>query len=209
MLGVQNFAWGPYKIGYLEWDGKQWIDQAAPCFEATEEWEHGSVYEPNVLWHDDKWHMWYVAGSNRENYLIQGYAESEDGQHWGSHSIFAPEEMKMFDFCVQPRNGGFDAIFSRLHVDKSTPPPPETGLWWCHANKPSGKLEDWSKPVQIMTAEDKGWHKGAFKPSLAFADDGKKALIFFDGMYNTGDPGPFPFVLTLGCLEIELPGPST
>ena len=29
--------------------------------------------------------------------------------------------------------------------------------------------------------------------------------MFFDGMYRTSDPGPFPFVFTLGCLEMTLP----
>jgi len=53
------------------------------------------------------------------------------------------------------------------------------------------------EPVHIMTAEDRGWHKGSFKPSLQFGEDGK-AWVFFDGMYNTGDPGPFPFALRWG-----------
>lgn len=202
--GAAEFAWGPYRIGYLEWDGKQWADQAAPCFEATEDWEHGSVYEPNLIWHDGKWKLWYVAGSNRDNYLVHGYAESDDGEHWGMHTLFASEELQMFDFCVRKRNGRFDAVFTRLHIGK-TKPPPETGLWWCQADQPSGRLSDWSNPVQIMTAEDRGWHKGPFKPSLQFDDDGKRAWVFFDGMYDTGDPSPFPFALTLGCLEIELP----
>ena len=201
--GGAEFVWGPYAIGYLEWDGSRWIDQATPCFEATEDWEHGSVYEPNVLWHEGKWKMWYVAGSNQSNYLVHGYAESNDGIRWGPHTIFAPEELKMFDFCVRSRNGGYDAIFSRLHLDKSTPPS-ETGLWWCHADTPSGQLKDWSTPVQIMNAEDKGWHSGPFKPSFQFAEDGKQAWVFFNGMYHTGDASPFPFALTLGCLKIEL-----
>lgn len=201
--GGAEFAWGPYRIGYLEWGDDRWIDQPTPCLRATEDWEQGSVYEPNVLWYEGKWKMWYVAGSNRENYLVHGYAESDDGEHWGPRTIFAPEKMKMFDFCVRQRNGEFNAVFSRLHVGKDTPPP-ETGLWWCHAKESSGQLKDWSEPVQIMTAEDRGWHRGPFKPSLQFGEDGK-AWIFFDGVYNTGDPNPFPFALTQGCLEIELP----
>jgi hypothetical protein len=205
--GGAEFMHGPYKIGYLEWDGEKWTDQPAPCFEATEKWENGSVYEPNIIWHQGKWKLWYVAGANKDNILVHGYAESDDGIHWGSHTMFAPPEMKMFDFCVRPRAEGFDAIFSRLHIGDETPAP-ETGLWWCCAKEPSGNLKDWSAPVQIMTAEDKGWHKGPFKPSLQFAEDGR-AMIFFDGMYNTGEPSPFPFALTLGCLVIELPNGKT
>ena len=91
-------------------DGENWIDQPEPVFVANEDWEHGSVYEPNLLYHDGKWKMWYVAGSNQENYLVQGYAESEDGNDWCKHTVFAPPEMKMFDFCVRQRGDRFDAI---------------------------------------------------------------------------------------------------
>ena len=86
---------------------------------------------------------------------MHGYAESDDDEHWGPHIVFASKEMKMFDFCVCQRKRGFDAIFSRLHIGKDTPSF-ETGLWWCRADKPSGRLQDWSEPIQIMTAEDQG-----------------------------------------------------
>ena len=49
-------------------------------FFANEDWEHGSVYEPNVVYADGKWKMWYVAGSNVEDYLVKGFAESADGR---------------------------------------------------------------------------------------------------------------------------------
>ena len=48
------------------------MDQPEPAFIANEEWEHGSVYEPNLIYHDGKWKMWYVAGSNQEDYLVHG-----------------------------------------------------------------------------------------------------------------------------------------
>src|SRR6185437_10888012 len=124
----------------------------------------------------------------------------------------APPEMKMFDFCVRARPGNaarFDAVFARVWVGEGAPPP-ETGLWWCHSAHPSGNLSDWSQPVQILTAEDRGWHSGPWKPSLAFPDPGSRraavfpAFIFFDGLYRTADPGPFPFAFTLGCLELDL-----
>jgi hypothetical protein len=204
--GAAENLWGPYTIGYLEWDGGNWVDQKQPVFIANEEWERGSVYEPNLVYHDGKWKLWYVAGSNKEDYLVHGFAESEDGlTGWSKHAIFAPPEMKMFDFCVRQRASGFDAIFARVWVRESTPPP-ETGLWWCGAEKPSGRFSDWSRPIQIMTAEDRGWHSGPWKPSLTFNEQsGERALLFFDGLYRTSDPGPFPFAFTLGCLEITLP----
>ena len=198
--------WGPYSIGFLELNDGTWEDRPAPTFAAKEEWEHGSVYEPNLIYHDGKWKMWYVAGSNQENYLVHGYAESEDGcTGWSKHLIFAPPEMKMFDFCVRQRGAEFHAIFSRVWVGAGTPPP-ETGLWWCKAGQPLSNLSNWSKPIQIMTAEDRGWHSGPWKPSLQFDDNlGERALVFFDGLYRTSDPGPFPFAFTLGCVDVYLP----
>lgn len=203
--GAAEHLWGPYTIGFLEWDGAQWVDQPQPAFVAAEDWEHGSVYEPNLIYHDGKWKMWYVAGSNYEDYLVQGYAESADGRSgWSTHTVFAPAGMKLFDFCVRPRGDSFDAVFARVHVG-SGPAPAETGLWWCRAPRPAGVLADWSAPVQITNADDCGWHSGAWKPSLHFDPaNPDHAFVFFDGAYKTDDPGPFPFVFTLGCLELEL-----
>ena len=201
--GAAQNLWGPYTIGFLQWNGEKWIDQPEPAFTASEDWEHGSVFEPNLIYHAGKWRMWYVAGSNQEDYLVQGYAESDDGvTGWSKHAVFAPPEMKIFDFCVRQRGESFDAIFARVWVGPGTPPP-ETGLWWSRAATPSGLLSEWCQPIQIMTAESCEWHAGPWKPSFQFCDD--RALVFFDGLYRTSDPGPFPFAFTLGCLEICLP----
>jgi len=204
--GAAENLWGPYTIGFLEWDGEQWMDQPEPAFTANEDWEHGSVYEPNLIYHDGKWKMWYVAGSNYEDYLIHGYAESDDGaSNWSKHAVFAPPEAKMFDFCVRQRGAVFDAVFARVWVGKGAPPP-ETGLWWCRAERPSGKFSEWSAPIQIMTAEDRGWHAGPWKPTFQFDQQVRnRAIVFFDGLYPTREPGPFPFVFTLGCFPVDLP----
>ncbi|MBV8865302.1 MAG: hypothetical protein JO210_07880 [Acidobacteriaceae bacterium] len=204
--GSAQDLWGPYSIGYLEWDGERWVDQNKPAFVAEHDWERGSVYEPNLIYHDGRWKLWYVAGSNQDDYLVHGYSESQDGcTGWSTHSIFAPPEMKMFDFCVRQRRDGWHAVFSRVWV-KESPPPPETGLWWCRANTPSESFSDWGQPVQIMTSEGANWHSGPWKPCLVFQEgDLGEALLFFDGLYRTNDPGPFPFAFTLGCLELELP----
>jgi hypothetical protein len=204
--GAAENLWGPYTIGYFEWDGEKWTDQPEPAFQANEEWERGSVFEPNLIYHDGKWKMWYVAGSHGEDYLVHGYSESADGRtSWSKQEIFAPPEMKMFDFCVRPRGHQFDAIFSRVWVSGGMPAP-GTGLWHCRSSTPSPKLSDWSEPVQIMTAEDCGWHSGPWKPSFQFDERGPaRAYVFFNGLYRTDDPGPFPFAFTLGCLQIDLP----
>jgi hypothetical protein len=201
--GAAEHIWGPYTIGFLEWDGERWVDQPAPVLVATELWEHGSVFEPNVIYADGQWRMWYVAGSNLENYLVQGYSESADGATgWSAHRIFASEAMKMFDFAVTGTDKGYEAVYSRVGLGPE--PSPATGLWWCRAEFPSANLGDWSQPVQIMTAEDRGWHSGPWKPCLRLDERiPERRFVFFDGNYRTDDPGPFPFVFTLGCLEID------
>ena len=199
--GAAENLWGPYAIGFLEWDGEQWIDQPAPAFVASEPWERGSVYEPNLLYEDGTWKLWYVAGANQHDYLVHGYAESDDGRTgWTARQIFAPPEMKMFDFRVLPVGGAYEAVFSRVSLRGA--PPPETGLWWSRCDSPSARLGDWSEPVQIMTAEDRGWHAGTWKPSAHVSEtDPSRRLVFFSGTYSRHDGSPFPFVFTLGCLE--------
>ncbi|HEU4387328.1 MAG TPA: hypothetical protein VFV34_05990 [Blastocatellia bacterium] len=203
--GADNIQ-GPYTIGYLEWDGGKWIDQEAPVFTGSEDWEHRSVYEPNLVYHDGKWRMWYVAGSNQEDYLVHGYSESVDGRsNWTKHQIVFPPEEKVFDFSVIKTAKGFEAVFSRVWLGKP-PAPAKTGLWWCHAKAPSPRMSDWSAPVQIMTGEDRGWHVGPWKPSLQYGEAGpNKMFVFFDGIYMKKEPGPFPYAFTLGCLEIPRP----
>jgi hypothetical protein len=207
--GAENL-WGPYTIGFLEWDAAsgRWRDFEDPVFRATEEWERGSVYEPNLVWADGKWRMWYVAGSNGADYLVQCYTESEDGASgWSKpRMVFAPEE-KVFDFCAVKVRDGWEAVFSRVHVGAGASPA-QTGLWWCRsgAEVPSPRMEDWSEPMQILTAEDRGWRTGPWKPSLV-VDEGDvgKRWCFFDGIYKRpGDAGPFPFNFTLGCLEFRV-----
>jgi hypothetical protein len=126
------------------WDSKGGRHCPSPAFSANEDWERGSVFEPNLIYHDGKWKMWYVAGSIRQDYLVHGYAESEDGRTgWSKHALFAPPEMRMFDFSVRERGDAFDAIFSRVWLFKEVVPPRETGLWWCIAgnlpNQPSAR----------------------------------------------------------------------
>ena len=203
--GGADYIWGPYTIGYLEWDSVRWVEQPVPAFIAEEDWEHGSVYEPNLIYADGKWKMWYVAGSNHEDYLVHGYAESDDGRtNWTKHTMFAPPEYKMFDFCAIKAGDAYEAVFSRVWLARSEPPP-QTGLWWCTAKAPSSRLADWSEPVQIMTAQGREWHSAPFKPSLQYDDsEPNRMFVFFDGL---PEHPPHPYALTLGCLEINRPFP--
>ena len=203
--GAPENPWGPYSIGYLEWSGNTWVDQSEPVFLPTEGWEHGSVYEPNLIYADGKWKMWYVAGSNMEDYLVQGFSESSDGHSgWSAHKIFAPAEEKIFDFRVIERNGEYEAVFSRVWLGK-TAVPANTGLWWCRSKTLSSELVDWCAPVQIMNADDGGWHAGPWRPSVQYSEsDPNRMFVFFDGGYvKKGDVRGFPYAFTLGCLEVD------
>jgi hypothetical protein len=204
--GAAENLWGPYTIGCLEWNDIKWTNEPQPVFAAKETWERGSVYEPNLIYADGKWKMWYVAGSNQEDYIVQGYVESADGRSgWSERRIFAPAEAKMFDFCVAKTKWGYEAVFSKVCLGKTTPPP-DTGLWWCQADIPSYDFSKWSRPRQIMTAEDRGWHTGPWKPSFQYAETmPQRMVVFFDGIYKTAPSGPFPYAFTLGCLETDRP----
>jgi len=202
--GGAEQVWGPYTIGYLEWDGTRWVEQPTPVFSAEQDWEHRSVYEPNIIYADGKWKMWYVSGSNQQDYLVHGFSESADGRtKWTKHKMFAPAELKLFDFCVIPTSRGFEAVFSRVWLANSEPEN-ATGLWWCHAERASDELSEWSKPVQIMNAENCGWHVGPWKPCVRYCEtDPNRMFVFFDGIYRKNEPGPFPFAFTLGCVEFD------
>jgi hypothetical protein len=204
--GGAGSPWGPYAIGYLEWDGARWVEQPEPAFVAEEAWERGSVYEPNLVYADGLWKMWYVAGSNAEDHLVHGFAESEDGRTgWRHRRVVFPPEEKVFDFAVTRVPGGYEAVFSRVWLGRF-PPPPATGLWWCRADEPSPDPGRWSTPVQIMTAADRGWHAGPWKPSLRYDEsDPDRMFVFFDGQYVVPGRAGFPFVFTLGCLEMDRP----
>ena len=95
--GAAEKLWGPYTIGFLQWDGAQWVDQAEPAFVANEEWEHGSVYEPNLVYHDGRWKIWYVAGSNHEGLPpYMGMRKARMARTgWTKHEVFASSDMKM------------------------------------------------------------------------------------------------------------------
>jgi hypothetical protein len=199
--GGAEQVWGPYTIGYLEWDGTGWVDQHRPVFNPEEEWEHGSVYEPNLVYADGKWKMWYVARSNQKDYIVHGFSESTDGRtNWTKHRVLTQPEFKLFDFRPIQTTTGWVAVFSRVWLAESEPSA-ETGLWWSQCDHLSSQFSDWTGHIQIVNAE-KGWHSGPWKPSMHYSDiDPDRMFVFFDGMYRKNEAGPFPFAFTLGCLE--------
>lgn len=57
-----------------------------------------------------------------------------------------------------------------------------------------------------MTAPDRGWHSGPWKPALRYSETAPdRMLVFFDGLSRTAEAGAFPFAFTLGCLELDRP----
>lgn len=200
--GGAEYVWGPYTIGYLEWDGERWVEQPEPVFTATEVWERGSVFEPNVIYAEGAWKIWYVAGSTQEDYIVHGFSESEDGKSgWSPHKMVFRPEFKVFDFNVCRSELGYEAVFSRVWT-AHTPPPEETGLWWCHSRTAAADMANWSTPVQIMTAERREWHAGPWKPSLQYGEDPRHMFVFFAGLPPAAE---WAHAFTLGCLEVERP----
>lgn len=197
--GAATDYMGPYSIGYVEWDGEKWQDQSAPVFTANEYWEHGSVYEPNLIYHDGKWKMWYVAGANQDDYLVQGYAESPNGRNdWSPHQVFLPQEEKVFDFCVLQTEAGYEAVFSRVDLSGKGAVS-KAGLWWCRAKTPSSKFTDWSEPVRVAES-------GPWKPCLRYGEASAKTMfIFCDGAYPNTSGAGIPLHFTIDCLEADRP----
>jgi hypothetical protein len=164
--GGADYVWGPYTIGYLEWDGERWVDQPQPAFLPNEDWEHGSV--------------------RAEPHLRRRQVEDV--------------------VCGRLQPAGPPGSW-RVWLGKADPPA-ATGLWWTHSKTPSSDRPDWAEPVQIMTAEDQGWHAGPWKPCLRYGEaNPSRMFVFFDGAYTRKEAGPFPYAFTLGCLETERPAP--
>ena len=211
MRDAADNLWGPYTIGFLEWDGNRWVDRPeAVLMPPTRTGNTAASTSQTYL---SRWQMEDVVRRRvKPGRLscarLRGKLEMASPVGASTRSLRRPE-MKMFDFCVRQRGHDFHAIFARVWVAQGAPPP-DTGLWWCRADSPSSNLSHWSQPIQIMTAADRGWHSGPWKPSFQFdRDSGQRALLFFDGLYRTNDPGPFPFAFTLGCADLSLPPQSS
>lgn len=199
-----SFA-GPYSIGYLEWDGSHWNRHGdSPVFTPTESWEAPNVAEPNVIYYDGKWRMWYLAGPDKANRFLQAYAESADGTADWKKRIYLPGEQNVFDNVVIAANGRFECVFAKGSL-ASANLGPEDGLFWQWADHPYAEAESWSKPVQILSPLDAraDWHAaGVWKPSFHYSEtDPTRAFIFFDGGYLS--TGSYP-VFTLGCIQCQL-----
>jgi len=201
---------GPYSIGFLAWEGDRWArHDDGPVFAATEQWEANSVFEPNLVYHDGRWRMWYAAGPDASGNVAQGYAESRDGRTNWQRRVFWPAKDNVFDQSVLAANGRFEAVLAIHTLGK---PASRAGLWWMRAHGPVANDAGWSEPVLLLNPFDgTPWHDmGVWKPSIQYSDtDPKRLFIFFDGASRISAEVAaarrgMPFDLTLGCLECEL-----
>lgn len=202
---------GPYAISYLERNGEKWTHPGgAPVFPATEEWESGSVFEPNLLYAGGKWRLWYCFGPSKNWRFGIGYAESADGKtNWSKHQIFLSEQHDAFDFAVVQRGDQYDAIVAH------NPWAPESGdrhgLFFRQATKQSQLPGDWSGTEIPLLKPDPNvpWYRnGAWKPTFQWSDsDPNVFYLFFDGSYPSGLPLPQrPVHFTLGRIECRISG---
>ncbi|MEV6491176.1 hypothetical protein AB0M20_21570 [Actinoplanes sp. NPDC051633] len=174
---------GPYSIGFLEWDGSGWVRHPAPVFTATEPWELGTVAEPNLLYHDGRWRLWYCAGLSVGSTQVIGYAESPDGvTGWTGRRIFAADGE--FDAVVVDCGGAFDLVTAKHPLTAA--PGAGDGVWWSRADE----VGDWPAPVQLVSTTDgTPWHRdGVWKPSAV--REGDDLVVFFNGSRREGySPG--------------------
>ena len=194
----------PYTIGFAEWDGSRWTPQEAPCLKASEPWEHGNVAEPNVIFHDDRWHMWYCAGPDAQMRYAQGHAVSDDGTNWWQRSVFFPLEQEVLDYSVIAANGRYEAVFARGNPNSSHRGPKD-GLWWSYAAKSPETVESWSDPQRIfsVTPAMPAWCADAiWKPSFRYDENDPTLMwLFFDGA--AAGTGGRP-VFSVGATEFRL-----
>lgn len=205
--GSATMFGGPYRIGFAEWDGSRWVPEETACLKAAEPWEHGNVAEPNVIFHDDRWHMWYCAGPDSQMRYAQGYTVSDDGRNWWRRSVFFSAEQEVFDYSVVAANRRLEAIFSRGNPN-SGHTGLKDGLWWSYtANSPDTR-NSWSEPQRILsvTPATPAWCASAiWKPSFRYDEnDPAQMWLFFDGAAASTGGRP---VFSVGATQYRLVRP--
>ena len=188
---------GPYRIGFLEWDGGAWVRHPEPVFVGEEPWERGSVLEPNVLYRDGRWLLSYTAGVGQGVRSAAGSAESADGVG-GWQRTGTPQEDR-FDAQVIRDGHGFARVTSRHPLDAKFTA--TDGIWLAHGTDPAGP---WPAERQLVqSADGTPWHDaGVWKPCAVTDRDG--LVVFFNGSQRTDSP--FLGALGIGVVRVDPPG---
>ena len=188
---------GPYRIGFLEWDGAAWARYPEPVFVAEEPWERDSVLEPNVLYHDGRWLLSYTAGLGQGVRSAAGFAESPDGL--GGWRRIEPALEDRFDALVVRDGHGFARVTSRHPLDAKFTA--TDGIWLARGAGPEGP---WHGDRQLVrTTDGTPWHDaGVWKPCAVTDHDG--LVVFFNGSQRTGSA--FLGALGIGVVRVNPAG---
>lgn len=195
----ERSLYGPYRIGCLEWEGGRWHRRPEPVFTAREAWERGTVLEPNVVYADGWWRIYYAAGLTETEGAVIGYAESRDGlSGWRCRRVELADGE--FDAAVAAAARGFHRVTARHPAHR--PLEPGDGLWLSRAHgldRPSWMPED----QLVESVDGTAWHRGGvWKPSVvvdpARPDEGH---VFFNGVAFAG-PAP---TFTVGRVSYRIP----
>jgi hypothetical protein len=183
--------YGPYRIGFLEWNGHIWERHPEPVFAAEEPWERGTVLEPNVRQHDGRWLLRYTAGLADGVRSVTAAAESDDGIS-GWRRVGTPDE-GFFDALVIEDDQGLDLITARQPLDSVFTP--TDGLWHTRL----GGAEQEARQI-LRTTDGTPWHNaGAWKPTAVADND--HLVVFF----TAAQRGDNPYVPALGIGSLRVP----
>jgi predicted GH43/DUF377 family glycosyl hydrolase len=186
---------GPYRIGFLEMRDGAWHRHPESVFRATQPFERGTVLEPNLVYAENRWRMWYGTGLSTSDGQVIGYAESADGAtDWRDrHVVLTDGE---FDAAVVQTTAGFAMVTARHSL---AGPPPDGGLYLSHSE--DGRK--WTEQECILrTLDGTAWHSaGVWKPSAVY--DRGRLVIFFNGAAPP-DPGTYFPKLAVGRLVLDL-----
>lgn len=179
--------YGPYQIGFLEWDGQSWRRHPEPVFGAARPWEPGTVLEPHVRYADGHWLMHYTAGIGADvPRAATALVASADGiGDW--HPIGAPEPDRFDTFAV----GDLDIVARHPLNGVFTD---DDGLWLV--------TQENSRQI-LRTVDGTDWHAlGAWKPTALVA--GGELVVFCTAM-GLPSAGPVP-LFGIGCVAVPLEG---
>lgn len=174
-------------------DGINWLREMEPVFKPELLWEEYCVSNPSVLYDqkEEKYRMWYAAGSYRLPHLI-GYAESKDGLNWRRISdlpvlksspgnqweriaVSKPSVVREGEYFHMIYCGFEHLTNSRLCYARS-----KDGInWQRHPNNP------------IITGGKQSWWDSDYtgSASIICEDDGTWRLFYTGGFHNMTNIG--------------------